>query len=47
MYLPLPLLLEGPCPAGHQGSTMKGNHRLARLQGRPTPLADLLATFSS
>lgn len=39
----LPLLLEGPGPAGHQGGAVEGNHRLAGLQGRPRPPAGLLA----
>lgn len=43
----LPLLLEGPGPAGHQGGAVEGNHRLAGLQGRPRPLAGLLASLGA
>lgn len=35
----LPLPLEGSAPAGHQGSVVEGNHRLAGHPGRPRPLA--------
>lgn len=44
--LPLLLLLEGLGPAGHQGGTVEGDHRLAGLQGRPRPLADPPASLS-
>lgn len=44
--LPLLLLLEGPGPAGHQGSAVEGNHRLARIERRPRPLAAPPASLS-
>lgn len=43
----LPLLLEGPGPAGHQGGAVEGHHRLAGLQGRPRPPADLPASLGA
>lgn len=44
--LPLLLLLEGLGPAGHQGSAVEGNHRLAGLQSGPRPLAGPPASLS-